>query len=79
MQGDFELQRDHVRLIRAAMARLTPEGALFFASHARSFTLDPALQAELEVSDLSKALQPRDFARQPFVALRLARRPAPAR
>ena len=79
MQGDFELQRDHVRLIRAAVARLGPQGQLFFATHARGFALDEALRAELQATDLSKALQTRDFARQPFVALQLSLPAARAR
>jgi 23S rRNA (guanine2445-N2)-methyltransferase / 23S rRNA (guanine2069-N7)-methyltransferase len=74
MQGDFEVQRDHVRLIRAALARLDANGELYFATHARSFQLDAELRDELEVIDLSTALQARDFARQPFVALRLRHR-----
>jgi 23S rRNA (guanine2445-N2)-methyltransferase / 23S rRNA (guanine2069-N7)-methyltransferase len=74
MEGDFQVQRDHVALIRAVLTRLRPEGELYFATHAKGFVLDPALRAELHVKDLSEALQCRDFGRQPFVALQLSRR-----
>src|SRR5690606_22768611 len=37
---DFDLQREHVSLLQAAVARLAPGGALYFSNNFRRFRLD---------------------------------------
>jgi 23S rRNA (guanine2445-N2)-methyltransferase / 23S rRNA (guanine2069-N7)-methyltransferase len=37
---DFDVQREHVRLLRAAVARLSPDGVLYFSNNFRRFKLD---------------------------------------
>lgn len=74
MQGDFDVQRDHGALIRAAAARLEPDGVLFFSTHAQRFALDPALAEELVVEDIAARTVPKDFARSPHAAFRIGRR-----
>jgi 23S rRNA (guanine2445-N2)-methyltransferase / 23S rRNA (guanine2069-N7)-methyltransferase len=64
---DFDLQREHVRLIRAAAARLAPRGLLLFSNNFRRFRLDPAIEQELDVREISAATIPPDFARNPRI------------
>ncbi len=60
---DFEVQRDHGRLISLAAARLTPGGAILFANNYRRFRIDPELAESMAVEDVSDSLLPPDFAR----------------
>ena len=74
---DFDVKRDHVRLVRAAVARLAPGGVLYFSNNFRRFKLDEAaLSGFAMVEDISAATIPPDFARNPRIhrAWRLARR-----
>jgi len=43
---DFDIQREHVRLLRAAMARLTSDGVLYFSNNFRRFKLEENAVAE---------------------------------
>lgn len=43
MDGDFDVQRDHGRLIDDTMRLLAPNGVLYFSTHARRFELDGRL------------------------------------
>ncbi len=61
---DFDVQRDHVRLLRAALARLAQGGVLYFSNNFRRFRPDAAALAEIaRVEDISAATIPPDFAR----------------
>jgi len=74
---DFDVQRDHVRLLRAAVARLADGGVLYFSNNFRRFRLDEeALSAFATVEDISASTIPPDFVRNPRIhrAWRLARR-----
>ena len=74
---DFDVQRDHVRLLRAGVERLGPGGVLYFSNNFRRFRLDEAaLSAFAAVEDISAATIPPDFARNPRIhrAWRLTRR-----
>lgn len=75
--SDFDVQRDHVRLLRAAVARLAPGGVLYFSNNFRRFRLDEAALAEFaQVEDISASTIPPDFARNPRIhrAWRIIRR-----
>lgn len=62
--GDFDVQREHVRLLRAAMARLSFGGALYFSNNYRRFRLDDAAIAEFaSIEDITARTIPPDFAR----------------
>jgi 23S rRNA (guanine2445-N2)-methyltransferase / 23S rRNA (guanine2069-N7)-methyltransferase len=63
MQSDFDIQRDHVRLIRTTLLRLAPGGLLIFSNNFRRFKIDMAALSEFEVNDITPATIPRDFAR----------------
>ena len=61
---DFEIQHEHVRLLRAAVMRLTPDGVLYFSNNFRRFHFDDDAVAEFaEVVETSKTTVPPDFAR----------------
>ncbi len=63
MEGDFDVQRDHARLIRQAADLLAPDGVLLFSNNFRRFRLDEAALAWLAVKDISAATIPEDFRR----------------
>ena len=63
MAGEFDVQRDHVQLIHAALARLAPGGLLIFSTNYRKFRIDSAALAAFDLRDVSKATIPKDFAR----------------
>ena len=46
---DFDIQREHVRLLRAAMDRLTSDGVLYFSNNFRRFKLDENAIAEFAI------------------------------
>ena len=63
MAGELDVQRDHVRLIHGALARLAPGGVLIFSTNFRKFRLDSEALAALDVRDVTAATIPKDFAR----------------
>jgi 23S rRNA (guanine2445-N2)-methyltransferase / 23S rRNA (guanine2069-N7)-methyltransferase len=63
MRAEFDLQRDHVHLIRTVLPRLAPQGLLLFSNNFRKFRLDSAALADFDVQDVSAATTPKDFAR----------------
>ncbi len=74
MKDDFDIQRDHVRLIRDAAALLAPGGELLFTTNLRTFTLDTDRLEGLHPQDLTHPLTPEDFRKSPrFQAFLLAR------
>lgn len=61
---DFDIQREHVRLLRAAVARLTPDGVLYFSNNFRRFHFDDEGVAQFaEAVETSRSTVPPDFAR----------------
>jgi 23S rRNA (guanine2445-N2)-methyltransferase / 23S rRNA (guanine2069-N7)-methyltransferase len=63
MDEAFDIQRDHVSLIRNAAALLAPGGILYFSTNFRRFKMDQQALAGLILEDLSAKLIPEDFAR----------------
>ena len=51
-------------LIRSVMHFVTPDGALFFSTPKRKFTMDKELMRDYNVSDISVATTPPDFDRR---------------
>jgi 23S rRNA (guanine2445-N2)-methyltransferase / 23S rRNA (guanine2069-N7)-methyltransferase len=65
---DFDLQRGHVRLLRAAMARLSRDGVLYFSNNYRRFRLDAdAVATFADCEDITAQTIPPDFARNPRI------------
>ncbi len=63
MEGVFDVQRDHVALLDQAMARLAPEGVLYFSNNFRKFVLDAGLEARYAVEEISASTLDEDFKR----------------
>lgn len=62
--GDFDIQAQHVPLLRRALAVLAPGGLLLFSSNFRRFRLDEAALSELaEVREISEQTLDPDFSR----------------
>lgn len=65
---DFDVQRDHVRLLEAAMARLAFGGTLYFSNNYRRFRFDTAgVSAFADCEEISAETIPPDFARNPRI------------
>jgi len=67
MEREFDVQRDHVGLIRGALRRLAPGGTLIFSTNLQRFKLDAGALSDLRIDDWSAATLPRDFARRPRI------------
>ncbi|TDO06850.1 MULTISPECIES: bifunctional 23S rRNA (guanine(2069)-N(7))-methyltransferase RlmK/23S rRNA (guanine(2445)-N(2))-methyltransferase RlmL [Halomonas] len=65
MADILDVQRDHGRLVRLAMARLAPGGILVFSNNQRRFTLEADLAEQFRVEDISTRTFDPDFARNP--------------
>jgi 23S rRNA (guanine2445-N2)-methyltransferase / 23S rRNA (guanine2069-N7)-methyltransferase len=63
MQDEFDVQRDHVRLLRDVLRRLEPDGLLVFSCNLQRFKLDREALADLVIDDWTRNTIPRDFAR----------------
>ena len=63
MDGTLDVQRDHVDLIREALARLAPDGTLVFSTNLKRFRLDRDALADVAIEDRSQWSIPKDFAR----------------
>ena len=65
---DFDVQRDHVRLLRACVNRLAPNGLLLFSNNYRRFKLDEAAVDEFaQVRQISRQTIDVDFERNPRI------------
>ncbi len=60
---DFDVQRDHARLLALCAERLAPGGVIVFSNNLRRFALDPVLPDTFDVKDVTAATIPPDFAR----------------
>ena len=60
---DFDVQRDHVQLIKDCAAHLATGGLILFSNNNRRFKLDHEALAGLVIRDISKQTLPFDFAR----------------
>lgn len=67
MSGVLDVQRDHPQLLAGCARRLAPGGLIVFSTNAQRFRLDPVLESDFEVSDISAATLPQDFARNPRI------------
>ncbi len=65
MQGSFNVQRDHVRLLEGIRELLAPGGVLYFSTNFLGFELkDSALRGYEGVEELTPGSIPEDFQRQ---------------
>lgn len=59
----FDVARDQVTLIDAAMKVLAPAGTLYFSNNRRGFKLDAVLLERYQVKDITAETIPEDFSR----------------
>jgi len=78
MDREFEVQRDHPRLLELCARVLEPGGSIVFSNNFQKFRLDPAVTGSFEVEDLSRATLPEDFARNPRIHVCYRLRPRAA-
>ena len=67
MEAAFDVQRDHVRLIKRTAALLEPDGVLIFSNNRRRFKMDREALSGLVVDDISRQTLPKDFERNPGI------------
>jgi 23S rRNA (guanine2445-N2)-methyltransferase / 23S rRNA (guanine2069-N7)-methyltransferase len=69
MYTTFDVQRDHVTLLRNTLRLLAPGGTLLFSTNRRGFKLEAEelVKAEpgLQIKDITRVTLPRDFQRTP--------------
>ena len=61
--GTFDVQRDHVSLIKRAMNRLTSEGTLYFSNNYRGFEMDEEIEVLYDVEEITSETIGPDFKR----------------
>lgn len=63
MKDVFDIQRDHVSLIKNSMRILRPGGLLIFSNNLRNFKIDREELSQYELKDMTKPSIPKDFER----------------
>jgi 23S rRNA (guanine2445-N2)-methyltransferase / 23S rRNA (guanine2069-N7)-methyltransferase len=64
MEGNFDIQRDHVELLQKTAALLEPGGILIFSNNFRRFKMNMAGMKGLAIEDITSQTIPRDFERK---------------
>jgi 23S rRNA (guanine2445-N2)-methyltransferase / 23S rRNA (guanine2069-N7)-methyltransferase len=67
MEQDFDIQKDHVKLLLMVRELLAPGGMIIFSNNFTKFKLDAAALLEFKIDDWSKVTLPRDFERNPKI------------
>jgi 23S rRNA (guanine2445-N2)-methyltransferase / 23S rRNA (guanine2069-N7)-methyltransferase len=67
MDDVFDIQNDHVQLIKNAVALLAPEGVLYFSTNFRRFKIDSAALSQFTLEDITSKTIPEDFSRNPRI------------
>lgn len=67
MSSTFDVQRDHVPLLKATMKLLAPAGVLIFSNNLRTFKMAADELPALDIKDISRATLPKDFERNPKI------------
>ncbi len=67
LRESFDVQRDHVELVRDSVALLAAGGLMLFSCNRRGFRLDTEALSDLVVEDISRATLPVDFERNPRI------------
>jgi 23S rRNA (guanine2445-N2)-methyltransferase / 23S rRNA (guanine2069-N7)-methyltransferase len=64
---DFDVQRDHVALLKSCAQRLLPGGTILFSNNFRRFKLDEAALTDFAIRDITGSTIPFDFERNPRI------------
>lgn len=67
MERDFEVQHDHVQLLRWASELLAPGGVMIFSNNYTRFKLDHHGLKDFQIQDWSRETLPKDFERNPRI------------
>ena len=67
MEEDFDVQRDHVRLLNLAAALLAPSGTIVFSNNFTRFKVEQGSLGAFEIDDITAATLPWDFRRSPRI------------
>ena len=63
MDDTFDVQRDHLPLLRETYRLLAPGGKLYFSNNAKRFKLDPAVSEFCSPREITEKTVPQDFKR----------------
>lgn len=61
MDQMFDIQKDYVQILKAALNLLLPDGTLFFSTNSRKFTFDESLFKNCFIQDITTKTIPLDF------------------
>lgn len=61
MEDSFDVQRDHVRLLKQLLKACTPDGQIYFSNNYRGFSLDRDAIPAAVCKDITAATTPFDF------------------
>ncbi len=67
MDDVFDIQNDHVQLIKNATALLADNGVLYFSTNFRRFKMEFSALSDLSIEDISASTIPEDFLRNPRI------------
>ncbi len=67
MEQTFDVQRDHVALIRKTVSLLEQGGTLIFSNNYRKFKMDTEALPDLRIENITRETIPKDFARNPRI------------
>jgi len=67
MNQEFDVQRDHARLLDATARLLEPDGAIVFSNNYQRFRIDREALGAFEIDDITRETIPEDFARSPRI------------
>ena len=67
MDETFDVQRDHVELLRMAAKLLNRGGDLIFSNNNRKFKMDIDSLSDLKIEDITQKTIPKDFERNPRI------------
>ena len=67
MQTSFDVQRDHLALLKASLHCLRTDGVLYFSSNLRKFNLDAGLAELCNIEEITASTIDFDFRRNPKI------------
>ena len=67
MEESFDIQRDHVPLIKAATRLMAKGGELIFSTNKKRFKLDTDALADLSITEITRQTFDEDFIRRPQI------------
>jgi len=64
LEEDWDIQRDHAKLLQQVIACMVPGGVIFFSTNSRRFKLNERALAGVSIREISKQTVPDDFRNQ---------------